>query len=160
MKAKELILTNCFSHRELLEMKNSYVQAIREVYGRGAIVAVDETFENYILVIADAVSSAFFLVTFMGLINVSAMLYIHGLTKGTFAMFVISMFIIIGVVIRNSIVKKIKMATTLKLIKLRVKMFFLHDYPTLACKQQIKTSQLCSIDIFILYIDYSLSSNL
>jgi hypothetical protein len=124
MKAKELILTSCFSYRELLEMKNSYVQAIREVYGRGAIVAVDETFENYILVIADAVSSAFFLVTFMGLINVSAMLYIHGLTKGTFAMFVISMFIIIGVVIRNSIVKKIKMATTLKLIKLRAKMFF------------------------------------
>ncbi|MFP2237481.1 hypothetical protein ACLEX4_02900 [Pseudescherichia vulneris] len=124
MKAKELILTSCFSYRELLEMKNSYVQAIREVYGRGAIVAVDETFENYILVIADAVSSAFFLVTFMGLINVSAMLYIHGLTKGTFAMFVISMFIITGVVIRNSIVKKIKMATTLKLIKLRAKMFF------------------------------------
>ncbi|MFP2419965.1 hypothetical protein ACLEXA_00165 [Pseudescherichia vulneris] len=124
MKAKELILTSCFSYRELLEMKNSYVQAIREVYGRGAIVAVDETFENYILVIADAVSSAFFLVTFMGLINVSAMLYIHGLTKGTFAMFVISMFIIIGVVIRNSIVKKIKMATTLKLISLRAKMFF------------------------------------
>lgn len=124
MKAKELILTSCFSYRELLEMKNSYVQAIREVYGRGAIVAVDEIFENYILVIADAVSSAFFLVTFMGLINVSAMLYIHGLTKGTFAMFVISMFIIIGVVIRNSIVKKIKMATTLKLIKLRAKMFF------------------------------------
>ena len=123
MKAKELILTSCFSYRELLEMKNSYVQAIREVYGRGAIVAADETFENYILVIADAVSSAFFLVTFMGLINVSAMLYLHGLTKGTFAMFVISMFIIIGVVIRNSIVKKIILATTLKLITLRLKMF-------------------------------------
>ncbi|TDN64337.1 hypothetical protein EC847_101263 [Scandinavium goeteborgense] len=104
-------------------MKNSYVKAIREVYGRGAIVAVDETLENYILVIADAVSSAFFLVTFMGLINVCAMLYMHGLTKGTFAMFVVSMFIIIGVVIRNSIVKKIIMATTLKLIKLRFKMF-------------------------------------
>lgn len=104
-------------------MKNSYAKAIREVYGRGGIVAVDETFENYILVIADAVSSAFFLVTFMGLINVSAMLYVHGLTKGTFTMFVISMFIIIGVVIRNSIVKKIIMATTLKLIKLRFKMF-------------------------------------
>lgn len=124
MKARELILTSCFSYRELLEMKNSYVKAIRELYGRGAIVAVNETFENYILVIADAVSSAFFLVTFMGLINVSAMLYMHGLTKGTFAMFVISMFIIMGVVIRNSIVKKIKMATTLKLIKLRVKIFF------------------------------------
>lgn len=104
-------------------MKNSYVKAIREVYGRGAIVSVDETFENYILVIADAVSSAFFLVTFMGLINVSAMLYVHGLTKGTFAMFVISLLIIIGVVIRNSVVKKIIMATTLKLIKLRLKMF-------------------------------------
>jgi len=124
MKARELILTSCFSYRELLEMKNSYVKAIRELYGRGAIAAVNETFENYILVIADAVSSAFFLVTFMGLINVSAMLYMHGLTKGTFAMFVISMFIIMGVVIRNSIVKKIKMATTLKLIKLRVKIFF------------------------------------
>ncbi|MCS2160618.1 hypothetical protein MUU47_05675 [Scandinavium sp. H11S7] len=123
MKARELILTNCFSYRELLEMKNSYVKAIREVYGRGAIVSVDETFENYILVIADAVSSAFFLVTFMGLINVSAMLYVHGLTKGTFAMFVISLLIIIGVVIRNSVVKKIIMATTLKLIKLRLKMF-------------------------------------
>lgn len=41
-------------------MKNSYVKAIGEVYGRGATVAVNETFENYILVIADAVSSAFF----------------------------------------------------------------------------------------------------
>lgn len=104
-------------------MKNSYVKAIREVYGRGAIVAADETFENYILVIADAVSSAFFLVTFMGLINVSAMLYLHGLTKGTFAMFVISLFIITGVAVRNSIVKKIILATTLKLITLRLKMF-------------------------------------
>lgn len=104
-------------------MKNSYVKAIGEVYGRGATVAVDETFENYILVIADAVSSAFFLVTFMGLINVSAMLYMHGLTKGTLAMFVISIFIMIGVVIRNSIVKKIIIATTLKLITLRLKMF-------------------------------------
>lgn len=123
MKARELILTSCFSYRELLEMKNSYVKAIGEVYGRGATVAVDETFENYILVIADAVSSAFFLVTFMGLINVSAMLYMHGLTKGTLAMFVISIFIMIGVVIRNSIVKKIIIATTLKLITLRLKMF-------------------------------------
>jgi hypothetical protein len=123
MKARELILTSCFSYRELLAMKNSYVKAMREVYGRGAIVAADETFENYILVIADAVSSAFFLVTFMGLINVSAMLYLHGLTKGTFAMFVISLFIITGVAIRNSIVKKIILATTLKLITLRLKMF-------------------------------------
>ncbi len=123
MKARKLILNNCFSYRELLRMKNAYVKAIHEVYGKGVKVASDETFENYILVIADSVSNAFFVVTIIGFINVGSMLYLHGLTRGPFAMFIISMIIIMWVVIRNSRVKKIKMLTTLKLLKLRLKMF-------------------------------------
>ena len=123
VNTRKLILNSCFTYRELLELKKSYATAIRQVYGKGAKPAVDETFGHYILVIADTASSAVFLVTIIGLINVSAMIYLHGLTKGTFAMFVISMFIIMGVVIGNSIVKKIKMVTTMKLINLRLKMF-------------------------------------
>ncbi len=123
MKARELILKNCFSYQELLIMKNEYVKAIHNVYGKGVKVASDETFENYILVIADVVSTAFFAVTIIGFINVSIMLYLHGLTRGPFAMFIISMVVIMGVAILNSRARKIRIKTTLKLIKMRFKMF-------------------------------------
>lgn len=130
MNARKLILTNCFSYKELLVMKSSYAKFVREVYGKGGKVASDETFENYILVIADKVSSTFFTFTILGIINTGILIYIHGLTRGPFAMFIISMIIILCVVIRNSRTEKLKLKTTIKLLKLRLKMFvFMITYP-------------------------------
>ncbi|WP_154666945.1 hypothetical protein [Chania multitudinisentens] len=104
-------------------MKSSYVKAVHEVYGKGGKVACDETFENYILVLADVVSSTVFIFTILGIINTGILVYLHGLTRGPFAMFIISMVIIICVVMRNGSVRKIKLITTIKLLNLRSKMF-------------------------------------
>lgn len=123
MNARKLILNNCFSYRELLRMKNAYVKAIHEVYGKGVKVSSDETFEKYILVIADSVSSTVFTFITLGVVNTGILIYIHGLTRGPLSMFIISMITLSFIVIRNSRVKKVRIKTAIKLIKLRLKMF-------------------------------------
>lgn len=123
MKARKLILNNCFSYRELLKMKNGYVRSIHEVYGKGVKTASDETFENYILVIADSVSSTIFTFIIIGIISTGTLIYTHGLTRGPLAMLIISIIIISCIVTRNSRVKKMRIKTAIKLIQLRLKMF-------------------------------------
>lgn len=50
-------------------MKREYVKAMREAYGKGIKPASDESFGNYILVIADSVSSTVFTFIIVGIIN-------------------------------------------------------------------------------------------
>lgn len=123
MDTRKLMLTNCFSYKELLTIKNLYVRTVLEVYGQGGKVANNETFENYILVLADTVSSTVFILIMLGGGNTGTLIYLHGLTRGPFVMFIISMVLMVCVVIRNGKVKKVKIKITIKLIKLRLRMF-------------------------------------
>lgn len=129
MKARKLILNSCFSYRDLLRMKSAYVKDIHEVYGKGGKVTSEETFENYILVVADVVSSTVFAFIFVGAFNTGMLIYMHGLTRGPLAMFIISMIGILCVVIRNSRVRKIRLRMAVKLIMLRMAMFVFRITP-------------------------------
>ncbi|MFG1175419.1 hypothetical protein AAFN90_17855 [Erwiniaceae bacterium CAU 1747] len=60
MDARKLILTNGFTLRELLRLKTQYLSKKRIVYGREQKVTEDESFELFILLIADLISSGFF----------------------------------------------------------------------------------------------------
>lgn len=123
MDARKLILSNCFTYCELLKMKSSYAKAVREVYGKGGKAASDETFENYILVLADILSNSFFSVVIIGIVSTGIMMYVHGLTRGPLAMLIICMIAIVFVIFKNSRDGEVNLVTTLKLLNLRFKMF-------------------------------------
>jgi hypothetical protein len=123
MNARKLILTSCFSYRDLLEIKRSYAKTVREVYGREGKVSSDETFENYIFVLADIVSSTVFIFSILGILNTGILIYLHGLTRGPFVMFIISIGFVACVVMRNGRASKLQIKTTIKLINLRLKIF-------------------------------------
>lgn len=103
-------------------MKGLYVKAVRDTYGKSGKPARNESFENYILVIADLVSGVLFTLSILCIISTGILIYLHGLTRGPLAMFIIYVIIFFSVAIKSSRVSKIKLTTTIKLIKLRLKM--------------------------------------
>lgn len=123
MNPRKLILTNCFSYRELLEMKRSYAKSVLEVYGKERKVSSEETFENYLFVLADIVSSTVFIFSALGILNTVILIYIHGLTRGPLVMFIIGLVFVACVVIRNGRASNLRMKTTIKLINLRLRIF-------------------------------------
>lgn len=125
MNARKLMLTSCFSYRDLLEIKRSYAKAVREVYGREGRVSSDETFESYIFFLADIVSGTVFIFSALGVLNTGVIIYLHGLTRGPFVMFIISIAFVTCVVVRNARASKLQIKTTVKLIKLRLRIFVL-----------------------------------
>ncbi|MTD28935.1 hypothetical protein [Erwinia sorbitola] len=64
MDARKLILTNSFTLRELLRLKTQYLSKKRIVYGRIQKVTEDESFDKFILLIADLSSSGYFIFNF------------------------------------------------------------------------------------------------
>ncbi|MTD28937.1 hypothetical protein [Erwinia sorbitola] len=60
MDARRLILTNGFTQRELLRLKTQYLSKKRIVYGRIQKVTEDESFDKFILLIAEICSRGFF----------------------------------------------------------------------------------------------------
>lgn len=123
MNARKLILTSCFSYRDLLEINRSYAKAVREVYGREGRVSSDEIFENYIFFLADIVSGTVFIFSALGILNTGVLICLHGLTRGPFVMFIISIAFVACVVIRNGRASKLQIKTTMKLINLRLRIF-------------------------------------
>lgn len=104
-------------------MKRSYAKTVREVYGIEGRVSSDETFENYIFVLADIVSITVFIFSVLGILNTGILIYLHGLTRGPFVMFIISIAFVACVVIRNGRASKLQIKTTIKLINLRLRIF-------------------------------------
>ncbi|ALX96211.1 hypothetical protein AV650_22935 [Serratia fonticola] len=123
MNARKLILRSCFSYRDLLEIKRSYAKTVREVYGGEGRISSEETFENYIFVLADIVSSTVFIFSALGILNTGILICLHGLTRGPFVMFIISIAFVACVVIRNGKASKLQIKATIKLINLRLRVF-------------------------------------
>ncbi|CAI1750435.1 hypothetical protein [Serratia fonticola] len=104
-------------------MKRSYAKSVLEVYGKERKVSSEETFENYLFVLADIVSSTVFVFSALSILNTGILIYTHGLTRGPFVMFIIGFVFVACVVIRNGRASNLRIKTTIKLINLRLKIF-------------------------------------
>ncbi|MFG1175420.1 hypothetical protein AAFN90_17860 [Erwiniaceae bacterium CAU 1747] len=121
MDARKLILTNGFTLRELFRLKTQYLSKKRIVYGREQKVTEDESFEFFILLIADLISSGIFI--FYGIFFF--MFFGHILDKGFDGGWIIT-FSFAGLVWYGLLKRKkqsgLNVLTILKMIFLRLRM--------------------------------------
>lgn len=122
MDARKLILTNGFTLKELLKMKTEYLSKKRIVYGREQKVTEDESFEQFVLLIADLSSSGY--LTFnLVLFTMTLGTFLMDDIKAGVLMLSICLFLFFAAIFYRVTVAKLGAVIVIKLAFLRIRMW-------------------------------------
>ncbi|AHG22633.1 hypothetical protein Z042_03430 [Chania multitudinisentens RB-25] len=129
MEISELILKNGFAYQELLKLKNQYRDKKNEIYGKGVKTTEDESFKNYILLIAElcggsmmSISPVFFVMMF------GAYFYNDGIIEALVYLVIFIFFVSVDIW-GSSRGMRLGLLLTIKLVKLRILMLLYRVSP-------------------------------